>query len=161
MALIASIGVLSVATVIAALIALSVSDETVSLAEGPQVEVADLVVGEAQTAAATTGTTLHDPNTSPLVVPDETVTAEEPSAPIAQILANATGQIQPRTAFLARNTAYDNVQYQDLPASEVPTSAGENPNIIAGGNYGVSFLDNEFGPGGSDAKIETGSAFRT
>ena len=105
-ALIASIGVMSVAIVIAALIALSGSDETVSLAEGPQAEDADdLVVREAQTAAATTGTTLHDPNTSPLVVPDETVTVEEPSAPIAQILGNATGQIQPRTAFLARNTA--------------------------------------------------------
>ena len=73
----------------------------------------------------------------------------------------ATGQTVARSSFPVRNTAFDNVQFQNLAASEVPTENGANPAIGGPGDWGVSFLDNEWGPGGSDANIETGSAFRT
>lgn len=163
--LIGAAGVMSIAVIIAAVVAFSVSDETISVANGSELEVETSAEQSALTANAQTGTTLVDSSNTVLGdSPDTEVAESEPASPEAQsvvIAGSPTGEIQPREAFAARNTAYDYVQFQDLPASQVPTSAGENPSINPGGAYGVSFLDNEFGPGGSDAKIETGSAFRT
>ena len=60
-----------------------------------------------------------------------------------------------------RNTAFDQVAYQNLAEADVPAEPGQTSSIGGPGPFGISHLESEFGPGGSDATIETGSAFRT